>query len=239
MPDFANPVSSDPDVTSEPATAEPQAQATQKLSIVALRERKKDQTREALALAAFTLFQSKGYEATTVAEIARAAEVSRRTFFRYYATKDALLFVDNSDNLERFKELLASLEPDDDSFAHVRQACLALAKEYMRDRDQILARARIIESSPVLSKQERQQDMLWEHAIAESLLATHSMPSPIAQRRARMLAGATFGAMRATMCEWHNLDGLADLPRLMREALELFGPKALDHESQPPSPAAN
>ncbi|KIG13262.1 Transcriptional regulator, TetR family protein [Enhygromyxa salina] len=239
LPFVSNPVSSDPDVACEPTTAEPQAPAGQKLSIVALRERKKDQTREALALAAFTLFQSKGYEATTVAEIARAAEVSRRTFFRYYATKDALLFVDNSDNLERFKELLATLGPDEDSFAHVRRASLALAKEYMRDRDQILARARIIESSPVLSKQERQQDMLWEQAIAESLLAVYEAPTPIAQRRARMLAGATFGAMRATMIEWHNLDGLADLPRLMREALDLFGPKALDHESQPPNPAAN
>jgi AcrR family transcriptional regulator len=192
-----------------------------KLSVVALRERKKDQTREALATAAFELFQTKGYEATTVAEIARAANVSRRTFFRYFPTKDALLFIDNSDNLERFRELLDAREPGDGHFDPISRACLALADEYMSSRDQLLARARIIESSPGLSKQERQQDLLWEQAITEALLAGRQ-PSPLAERRARTLAGATFGAMRATMVEWHRLDGRADLVRLAREGLELF-----------------
>lgn len=199
-----------------------------KLSVVALRERKKDQTREALAGAAFELFQAKGYEATTVAEIARAAHVSRRTFFRYFPTKDALLFIDNSDHLERFRELLDAREPGDGNFDPISRACLALADEYMRDRDQILARARIIESSPGLSKQERQQDLLWEQVIAEALLATRRQPSALAERRARMLAGATFGAMRATMIEWHRLDGRADLVRLAREGLELFEMRNLD-----------
>lgn len=241
MPFSSNQVSPDVDVNHEPVHESvheltDRTPAVQKLSIVALRERKKDQTREALARAAFALFQTKGYEGTTVAEIAREADVSRRTFFRYYATKDALLFVDNSDHLKRFCELLAAREPTDDGFSHVRRACVALADEYMRDRDRILARARIIESSPVLSKQERQQDMLWEQAIATALLAVRRQPTPITERRARMLAGATFGAMRATMAEWHELDGRADLPRLMREALDLFRPRGLDQEL--PRPAA-
>ena len=190
------------------------------LSIVALRERKKDQTREALARAAFALFQDKGYEATTVAEIARAANVSRRTFFRYYATKDALLFVDNSDYLARFEQLLAASRREAQGFEHVRRACLSLANEYAQSRDRVMARARIIESSQVLSKQERQQDELWEAAITESLLAQDGAMSP---RRARMLAAASFGALRATLAEWRNTEGRLDLSSLMSEALELFG----------------
>jgi AcrR family transcriptional regulator len=208
----------------------------QKLSLVALRERKKDQTREALARAAFDLFRDKGYEATTVAQIARAANVSRRTFFRYYATKDALLFVEDSENLEHFRDLLSTRESSDEGVSHVRRACLSLAEDYMRDREQILARAHIIESSPVLSKQERQQDMLWEQAIAAALLAIHHTPPPISERRARMVAGAIFGAMRATMAAWRDLDGRADLPRLMAEAFDLVQPRRLDY--QPPAPAS-
>lgn len=216
-----------------PEATEPKPATVPKLSIVALRERKKDQTREALARSAFELFRSKGYEATTVAEIARAADVSRRTFFRYYSTKDALLFVDNGEQLERFESLLTSREDGDDSFAHVRRACLALATEYMHKRDQILARARIIDSSPALCKQERQQDMLWEAAIAKAVLATRRLPSPVAKRRARVVAGGVFGVMRATIAEWRELDGNADLPRLMREALEIIDPGLLEGEPRP------
>jgi AcrR family transcriptional regulator len=221
---------------SSDVSSSPEADAvTSKLSLVALRERKKDQTREALALAAFALFQDKGYESTTVAEIARAANVSRRTFFRYYATKDALLFVEDSENLEHFRVLLGAREAGDDDLAHIRRACGALAEGYMRDREQILARARIIESSPVLSKQERQQDLSWERAIAESLLATSRHPAAnpssnptVRERRARMLAGAVFGAMRATMAAWQEQGGRADLPRLIGEALELFSFRSLE-----------
>lgn len=217
------------DVSSNPEARE----AASKLSLVALRERKKDQTREALAHAAFALFQDKGYEATTVAEIARAANVSRRTFFRYYATKDALLFVEDSENLEHFRMLLGAPDSSDD-LAHIRRACLALAELYMRDREQILARARIIESSPVLGKQERQQDLSWERAIAESLLASSQLgpnSNSSRERRARMLAGAVFGAVRATMAAWQEAGGRGDLPRMVAEALDLFTLRSLDYKA--------
>jgi AcrR family transcriptional regulator len=215
-------------VSSDVSSSTEAREAASKLSLVALRERKKDQTREALAQAAFALFQAKGYEATTVAEIARAANVSRRTFFRYYATKDALLFVEDSENLEHFRVLLGAAESGDDDLAHIRRACLALAEGYMRDREQILARARIIESSPVLGKQERQQDLSWERAIADSLLATGHGPNANRERRARMLAGAVFGAVRATMAEWQEAGGRGDLPRMISEALDLFSTRSLN-----------
>ena len=193
-----------------------------KLSVVALRERKKDQTREALARAAFRLFRDKGYEATTVAEIARAANVSRRTFFRYFSTKDALLFVDDADHLERFRELLAERRPGDSVFVTIRHASLALAREIISERERVLARGRIIDASSVLSKQERQQDLQWEQAIAQSLTAKLQNPSSLALRRAQMLAGALFGGLRSAIAEWHRVEGHADLERLICECLELF-----------------
>lgn len=196
---------------------------------MALRERKKDQTREALAAAAFELFRQKGFEATTAAEIAAAANVSRRTFFRYFPSKDELLFIDNPPRLRHFREHLSVRLAGDDTFAPVYRACMAMAEEFMGERDKILARLAIIEASPVLAKQERQQDLEWEEAIAAALLSGIASPSARARRKARLIAGAVFGTIRAALSEWLQGRGEADLVERANEGLALFG-RVLDVE---------
>jgi AcrR family transcriptional regulator len=73
-----------------------------------LRERKKAQTRAALRDAAIRLFGERGYSATTVADIAEAADVSPRTFFTYFPSKEAVLFADFTPAVERLEAALVS-----------------------------------------------------------------------------------------------------------------------------------
>ena len=60
-----------------------------------LRDRKRERTRRALVDAAAALFERKGYDETTVAEIAAAADIGTRTFFSYFASKEDILFPDS------------------------------------------------------------------------------------------------------------------------------------------------
>ena len=93
---------------------------------VGLRERKKARTREALHDAAMDLFSRQGFDGTTVEEIADACEVSPRTFFRYFPTKEDVLFGDSEQRSTALIETLAAqpldLAPlDGDPRRHARR----------------------------------------------------------------------------------------------------------------------
>ena len=81
--------------------------------MVELRQLKKDRTRAALVDAAMRLFAERGYEATTIADIAAAAEVGTRTFFRYFASKDEVLFPDGERRVQAALEAIAGRHTDE------------------------------------------------------------------------------------------------------------------------------
>jgi AcrR family transcriptional regulator len=71
-----------------------------------LRERKKQQTRDTIARAALELFAERGYDETTIAEIAEAANVSPRTIFAYYDNKEDILFCEEAGFLDKLEQML-------------------------------------------------------------------------------------------------------------------------------------
>ena len=76
-----------------------------------LRERKKQQTRETIARVALQLFAERGYEHTTLVEIADAADVSKRTIFAYFESKEDILFSDVPALLEQLRQTLEQRPP--------------------------------------------------------------------------------------------------------------------------------
>ncbi|MEU8272137.1 helix-turn-helix domain-containing protein [Sphaerisporangium sp. NPDC049002] len=78
-----------------------------------LRERKKLRTRRALIESAMRLFEDKGFEETTVAEIAAAVDVSTRTFFSYFASKEDVVFFDTRTRVDRALAVIAGRRPSE------------------------------------------------------------------------------------------------------------------------------
>src|SRR5246127_2962917 len=91
-----------------------------------LRERKKQRTRDAIARAALELFAERGYQETTLPEIAEAADVSTRTIFAYFPSKEDILFSDFPVMKQALAQALAERPEGEDALETVRKFILSL-----------------------------------------------------------------------------------------------------------------
>lgn len=180
-----------------------------------VRERNTKGRRAALVEAAYGLFLHQGYAATTMDEVSVRAGVSRRTAFRYFPTKEDLVFPYREERQAQLAALLVA-RPGESPFETVRRACLALARDYEEAREQMLAQWRIAASEPSLLGRELQFDRASEEAIERAFLGAEPS-SPHARRRARVRAAAVIGVVRATLRDWLEGGATGDLRRLARE----------------------
>jgi AcrR family transcriptional regulator len=167
-----------------------------------LRERKKAKTRAAIQRHALQLFREQGYEATTVEQIAEAAEVSPSTFFRYFRTKEDVALYDDLDPLfiAAFEAQPTELSPIQAMRRAFRQVFADLPTEVA---EQQWERGRLTLAIPELRM--RMLDQLAEavHLIAE--LLARRVGRGADDFAVRTYAGATIGALMSAM-----LTGLDD-----------------------------
>ena len=116
------------------ATAVPYAHGVEerRLDGAALRERRRQRTSRQIEHAALRLFAEKGYHDVTVEEIAHAAEISERTFFRYFATKDDVILAEERRRMDTFCGLLAAQDPREPAWRAMHNAVL----EYLAHLEQ-------------------------------------------------------------------------------------------------------
>ncbi len=184
-----------------------------------LREAKKSAVRQSLIAAANRRFHRHGFEQTTIDEICAGAGVSRRTFFRYFENKEALAFPHRSERLERFLALLDGACHSTNPIDGLRAICQTFAHDYSVNRVALLAQQRLVDSVPALAAREHEIDRDWETAMAATFRRRFGRGAA-AERRARLMAGAAIGVIRATMRYWYEKDGKPDLARLGQEALD-------------------
>jgi AcrR family transcriptional regulator len=163
-----------------------------------LRERKKQRTRLELAAAATALFRERGFDATTIDDIAGRAGCSRRTFFRYFASKEDVAFGDALERLATFRQRLEEAGPPDGAAGVVAVLRAALRDQAMAFYAEPVDRASmdLWFSTPALRRRFLEISEAWEEA-AGAFLARHLDAASVVGPQ--VLATALCGVVKATL----------------------------------------
>ena len=163
-----------------------------------LRERKRARTRQALIDAAVELFERHGYDKTTIADIAAAADISPRTFFGYFASKEDLLFADGDARLQTTLQAIEQHAPDERPVDVVLRA----VREIAGSNDDMVGkmaqlRLRLIRTVPALRGRALQLQQDGQAEIAQRLHA--AFPDELDDVEAAALVGAFSGAITGAL----------------------------------------
>ncbi|HEY4607509.1 MAG TPA: TetR family transcriptional regulator [Acidimicrobiia bacterium] len=191
-------------------------------STTGLRERKKQATRDQLVAAAFELFTERGFDNVSVAEIATAVGVSERTFFRYFAAKEDVLFPDAGEKHSHVQQLLIDLPPELSLVDGMRRALVALSAEYEESKAMMLQRAQLVAGAPSLRVHVLQREQEWVEEFGAAIAARMDLDQAD-DMRPELAAAMIVTAFRVVLSRWLRSGGEDDMPMMLDQALAFIG----------------
>jgi AcrR family transcriptional regulator len=179
---------------------------------VGLRERNKLRRREQITEAALRLFAARGFDGVTIEEIADAADVSRRTFFRYFARKEDVIVAWKRQMADELRTALAERPGEDSPFDAAHGALATVAAGYADRPELTLGLMRLFEGGPKLHTGSDYED--WDVVLADGIARRMGVdaardPTP------RLIATVGFAVMTATIETWAANGGKEDLVALL------------------------
>lgn len=195
------------------------------------REANKKATRAALHQAADQLFARQGYEATTVAQIAEAARVGERTFYRYFDSKEDLLAERARAWLRGLRDAIRNRPARENAYQAVSRALTALAGDLTREEpgqpghlltaQQPLVPLRRIEPRPARRLEEAIAEAVLDRWAGGASAGDPGPPPPEAEFEAQLVARVAMAALR-TVIVWQRTHPAADGPGLERQVGRAF-----------------
>lgn len=190
-----------------------------------LRERKKQKARLELATVALRLFSEKGFEATTVEEIAAAAEYSPSTFFRHFGSKEDVVFLNIRQDLEEFRQALNDPPAGVSLWEHIRQRIYLTIDRFSESGPEFEATSIAIWlTDPALWAPFQRFCADWEQVIAQAWSAAHGVDGvdgTDSDLDAQLIARGVVGAFQAA--SHVHLNTGADLQELLKRAFDRVG----------------
>jgi AcrR family transcriptional regulator len=184
------------------------------------REANARRNRRALELHAMRLFCERGYAEVTVNEIADAALLSTRTFFRYFASKEEVVFQREREYVSHLRHLIAARPPDESPELALARALLRYAEMLQEERDVLIPRMKLLSVTPELLAKGLLLKRQVELEAADQLAQRSRQPLDL---RLRTIADARVAALAAASTEWFLSGGEQPYRVLLEEAFTAVG----------------
>jgi AcrR family transcriptional regulator len=185
-----------------------------------LRGRARQSVRSEIAQVAFKVFAERGFDNVTATEVAKAAGVSRASFFRYFESKEDAVFVAQEEMGEDIAAALRLRPLGEDAWTALRRAFDAAVITYQRSPAGALARLRLIRYTPNLRAHQLERLAQWKEVIGMALAERLGLDER--DIKAEALVAAALGALDAASIRWAESDGDADLIELLDEAFAVL-----------------
>lgn len=198
---------------------------------VGLRERKKQLAQSAIEEAALQLFQQRGYEHTSIQDIADAVMMSPRTFFRYFSSKEDVLFGPMRTLQEEGLRALRDVAPSASAHAALRTIFIHLARAYQQQRATFLVRYQVALHAPSIASMYLYALTEAEPAYCDALCA--HLESSADREQTRFLVAVYMSALRVGIEQWLEREARDDLVSLVTHHLDYLSALPLDRENLP------
>ena len=175
---------------------------------------------------ALRLFQQRGYEQTSIQDIADAVMMSSRTFFRYFASKEEVLIGSMRAVLNDGLRFLQHVAPTESPHTALRATFLYLARRYQQQRVSFLLRYQIAMQIPSVASMYLYALMEAEPAICDALCSR--LEAAMNRNKMRFLVAIYMTALRVALEEWLEHEAQGDLVSLLREYLDSFSSLSLN-----------
>ncbi|MFD7205471.1 mycofactocin system transcriptional regulator [Streptomyces sp. NPDC059893] len=189
--------------------------------------RKPSTSRGQLEQHALRLFADRGFDEVTVEDIASAAGIGRRTFFRYYRSKNDVVWGDFDGELQRMRELLAAYPRRTPMMDALRETIVEFNRIDAAQLPWHRLRMSLILEIPALQAHSTLRYASWRAVVAE--FAAHRLGQPHDALLPQLVAHVCLGASVAAYQQWLRQDergdqGAADLCAFLDEAHRAIGP---------------
>ncbi|EFH84000.1 TetR/AcrR family transcriptional regulator [Ktedonobacter racemifer] len=194
---------------------------------MSLRERKKRLAQATIEEAALQLFQQKGYERTSIQDIADVVMMSPRTFFRYFASKEDVLLEPMRAIQSEGLRFLQHAAPTESPHAALRATFEYLARLHQQQRASFLTLYHVVMQVPSLASIYVYALMKTEPSLCEALYSR--LKAATNRQEIRFLVAIYMAALRVALEEWLEQEAQGDLVSLLRGYLDDFS--SLSHHA--------
>jgi AcrR family transcriptional regulator len=176
--------------------------------------------RRELVAAAARLFASRGYDETTVDDIAAAAEVSRSTFFRYFPSKEAAAFPDEEVRVEVVSEVLETAPADEPLPTTIRRAALSLIDYDLEAKVELHKWHELLHEEPALAAYALRVQNESINTFTR-LIAKRMGVNPTRDLRPRLAVQMAYAAVNSVWSTWTS-GSEAELRKLLNQAFDVL-----------------